>query len=568
MGKFAYAGIALRNNILCIATTGGKNIDKCELVKTSTDKTTAILSWLSNFEKTNNIKILGAAVHGEIWDDLYNKLWLEADIVPFQYSNGENVEELAQKSSKEIQKMFEPDGSFPAQLNKDRSVKTFPLIKLSDYEQITPPNDFQKLMRLSKKIKTKKIIFVSATPQGGGVALMRHSLKRLAIMLDINIDWFVLKDDPNVFDITKRKFHNIFQDVAEESVTLTDADKKLFKKWSKMNFNLLKKPLSKADIIVIDDPQPSGLIPHIKKLNPKTKIIYRSHIQLLADLADKVGTKQHISWDFVWQFARLADAFVSHPIEDFIPKNARKMKLYKIGAATDPLDGLNKELNEFQQDFYLSKVNDYLEKSGQKPLDLTRSYITQIARFDPSKGILDVLQSYRKLVDILRKKYMDANIPQLVIAGHGSIDDPDGAPIYQSTLDVLKSKDYKDIADDIKIARLPHLDQMLNVILRRSIIALQLSHKEGFEVKVSEALMMGKPVVAYNNGGIPLQVENDKNGYIVDDRDTDTVAKKLYELLSDPKKYQKMSTYAKNNVSTEVTTVGKTAQWLEIFLDV
>jgi glycosyltransferase involved in cell wall biosynthesis len=47
-------------------------------------------------------------------------------------------------------------------------------------------------------------------------------------------------------------------------------------------------------------------------------------------------------------------------------------------------------------------------------------------------------------------------------------------------------------------------------------VALQLSTREGFEVKVSEALHKGIPVVTTKAGGIPLQVEHGKNGYLVD----------------------------------------------------
>jgi glycosyltransferase involved in cell wall biosynthesis len=42
--------------------------------------------------------------------------------------------------------------------------------------------------------------------------------------------------------------------------------------------------------------------------------------------------------------------------------------------------------------------------------------------------------------------------------------------------------------------------------MANSKIALQLSSREGFEVKVSEALHAGRPVITTRSGGIPLQV--------------------------------------------------------------
>lgn len=41
----------------------------------------------------------------------------------------------------------------------------------------------------SLKAKGIKIAFFSSTPQGGGVALMRHALVRLSKLLGVNLTW-------------------------------------------------------------------------------------------------------------------------------------------------------------------------------------------------------------------------------------------------------------------------------------------------------------------------------------------------------------------------------------------
>ena len=98
--------------------------------------------------------------------------------------------------------------------------------------------------------------------------------------------------------------------------------------------------------------------------------------------------------------------------------------------------------------------------------------------------------------------------------------------------------------------------------MQNSKIALQLSTREGFEVKVSEALHTGKPIVASNTGGIPLQIQHGKSGYLVECGDNDTVAKHLFNLLTDDKLYSEMSQFAAANVSDEVGTIGNAAAWL------
>lgn len=64
---------------------------------------------------------------------------------------------------------------------------------------------------------------------------------------------------PEIFDITKRKFHNVLQGVADPKVRLTDADKEAFIDWSNENVNRFwgdrGGPLQNSDVIIIDDPQ-------------------------------------------------------------------------------------------------------------------------------------------------------------------------------------------------------------------------------------------------------------------------------------------------------------------------
>lgn len=91
--------------------------------------------------------------------------------------------------------------------------------------------------------------------------------------------------------------------------------------------------------------------------------------------------------------------------------------------------------------------------------------------------------------------------------------------------------------------------------------ALQLSTREGFEVKVSEGLHAGRPVIASRTGGIPLQIEHGLSGYLTEPGDNKAVAKAMYDLFTDDALQRKMSEYAASHVSDEVGTVGNAAAW-------
>lgn len=184
----------------------------------------------------------------------------------------------------------------------------------------------------------------------------------------------------------------------------------------------------------------------------------------------------------------------------------------------------------------------------------------QIARFDPAKGIDTVIKAY---ADLRRTHLADVprdQTPQLVIAGHSAIDDPDASLIYDKTMTLILCS-YPDLAPDISVMRLGPVDQLLNVLMSNAKVALQLSTREGFEVKVSEALHKGVPVIATNAGGIPLQVEHGKSGFIVEPDDHKTVAKHLHTLFTDDGVWREMSEYAATHVSDEVGTVGNALAW-------
>jgi alpha,alpha-trehalose phosphorylase (configuration-retaining) len=103
---------------------------------------------------------------------------------------------------------------------------------------------------------------------------------------------------------------------------------------------------------------------------------------------------------------------------------------------------------------------------------------------------------------------------------------------------------------------------VLNAIMTNAKIALQLSLREGFEIKVSEALHKGIPVIATKAGGIPLQIKDGKSGFLVEVGDTDAVANHVVNLWCDKELYKRMSDHAKAFVTDEVSTVGSAASWL------
>lgn len=131
------------------------------------------------------------------------------------------------------------------------------------------------------------------------------------------------------------------------------------------------------------------------------------------------------------------------------------MPVVFLPPSTDPLDGLNKPIPEQHLESYRNTFNDLARASTGQQLDWARGYIIQVARFDPSKGIPDLVEGYRLFREALDKDGLKKKAPQLVLIGHTSIDDPDATKVLHELQDTLGGDTFKEIRDDIYALRAP-----------------------------------------------------------------------------------------------------------------
>jgi hypothetical protein len=71
------------------------------------------------------------------------------------------------------------------------------LATLDDFQKTVSPNTWAAVQHYAEDLRKRKvkIAFFSATPQGGGVALMRHALVRFSYSLETDIKWWVYTQD-------------------------------------------------------------------------------------------------------------------------------------------------------------------------------------------------------------------------------------------------------------------------------------------------------------------------------------------------------------------------------------
>ncbi|HTR80265.1 MAG TPA: glycosyltransferase [Bacteroidota bacterium] len=341
---------------------------------------------------------------------------------------------------------------------------------IEEYAAVAGEAIVEELYLLAKHLNGLTIQNINSTAVGGGVAEILMRMMPLLKQLGIDARWDVIRGNEKFFAITK-KMHNGLHGVPTE---ITDEEFEQFLDINRENAN----SMNFGDIVFVHDPQPIALIEKRKMIGKNW--VWRCHIDF--------SNPDPRIWRFLEQYINLFDAAVFSA-----PAFARELAITQvlISPSIDPLSDKNRELPE-------ETINEVFQRFG---IDRSRPVVTQISRFDFLKDPVGVIKAYRAA-----KKHVDM---QLVLAGGGATDDPEGALV----MDLVKQEASHD--KDIFVLFLPPASDIeINALQRGSSVVVQKSLKEGFGLTVSEALWKAKPVIAGAVGGIPLQITHKYSGIL------------------------------------------------------
>ncbi len=348
---------------------------------------------------------------------------------------------------------------------------------LDPYRALLGSEKIDHLCKMAAPLQRAKIVHVNSTKEGGGVAEILSSMVPLMEALGLKVQWHAIQGELDFFECTKT-FHNLLQGGYDEPPS--PALLHTYEQTNEKNAAALRESLQEADVVFIHDPQPAALIAHFPER--KGKWIWRCHIDLSAP-------SQRI-WQYLRKYIDLYDASI-FSLSEFAQKLASPV--YIIPPSINPFSEKNIELGA-------EEIRNSVACLG---IDLARPYLLQVSRFDRFKDPLGVIEAYR----IAKRRHPAI---QLVLAGSGAPDDPEGAL-------VLKEVQQSGAGDsDIHIALLPsNAHRTINALQRGARIVLQKSLREGFGLTVSEALWKSKPVIGGAVGGIRLQIINGETGFLV-----------------------------------------------------
>jgi trehalose synthase len=362
-------------------------------------------------------------------------------------------------------------------------------IPLDDYAAVIGAGELAELRALAKPLHGRSVEMVNSTAVGGGVAEILNRFVPLTEELGLRIRWDVMTGGEDFFEVTKA-FHNALHGSPYHP---QPRHFDIFRAYTDLNLHRLSLD---SEVVVIHDPQPAALISARKQSSAHW--IWRCHIAL--------SHPDRSVWEFLEPYVAQYDGTIFSS-----PEFARQLSIpqYLFHPAIDPLSEKNRDLPpEF--------IADVLSRYQLDPL---RPILTQISRFDRLKDPVGVIRAYR-----IVKRYFDC---QLVLAGGGASDDPEGAEVLQEVRHAAAGD------ADIKVLELPGGAPLgVNALQRAATIVIQKSLREGFGLTVSEALWKKKPVVASAVRGIPTQVIHKHTGLLA--HSVEGTAYQIRFLLSHP----------------------------------
>jgi len=395
------------------------------------------------------------------------------------------------------------------------------ILQLDDYEPLLGATEVAELRSLASRLKGRTVQMVNSTSVGGGVAEILNRLVPILGELGLAVRWDVVTGGDDFFEITKA-FHNALHG---GPYTKPPESFAIFLAYTEQNLARLSMD---AEFTVIHDPQPAGLIK--ARRNGSGHWIWRCHIDL--------SRPNPTVWGFLEPFVTRHDGAIFSS-----PEFSRQLPIaqYLFYPCIDPLSEKNLELD-----------SEFVEATLERfHIDSKRPILTQVSRFDHLKDPVGVVRAYQSV-----KRYTDC---QLVLAGGGAKDDPEGGAVLEEVRRVAAGD------PDIHILNLPPWSALeINALQRGSTIIIQKSLREGFGLTVTEGLWKKKPVVASAVGGIPRQVIHKHTGMLA--HSVEGTAYQIRFLLSNPLIAQRLGELGHEHVRENFLITSNVKRYLTLFL--
>jgi trehalose synthase len=369
------------------------------------------------------------------------------------------------------------------------------------YEPFITSAGLAQLREQADNLKGLKILQLSSTAQGGGVAEMLQSVIALECGLGLDVTWQTFDPPAGFFDITK-KIHNGLQG---ETVGISSAE------WDV--YGTVNRELAAGidpaqwDVILVHDPQPAAVRGEFK--DTKAAWGWRCHIDL--SVPNPAVAKRMLP------MLKPYDGII-YSMEQYRLNGLDPAETAIIPPVIDPLAPKNEPMQP-------AEAKKIVERYG---IDAGKPLITQVSRFDRWKDPVGVIEAWK----LARRQVPNL---QLALVGNTVNDDPESTQVLAEVRQASENEPDIFIVENIPAAE---NDRHVKAFYVASEVVVQKSVREGFGLTVSEALWADTPVVGGQVGGIVLQIESGKTGFLVST--VDGAAEAIVRLIENPKEAERM----------------------------
>ena len=200
---------------------------------------------------------------------------------------------------------------------------------LDDYREHAGEEAVERLAEVARPLKGARLLNLSSTSFGGGVAELLYTHIPLLQDLGIDADWKVIEGSEEFFQITKL-MHNALHGMP---VPWSEKFEQTYLERVQANAERFDE---EADFVMVHDPQPVALLGFLESAGRRTgKWVWRCHID--------VSQPMEQVWSFVAIHAARYDAAV-FTLEEFV-RPGLPMRVAIIPPSIDPLSPKNAHLD-------------------------------------------------------------------------------------------------------------------------------------------------------------------------------------------------------------------------------
>src|SRR5919109_620777 len=121
---------------------------------------------------------------------------------------------------------------------------------LADYGTIATRGLMEEIRRLAEPLRGKRVVHLSATAFGGGVAEINYTLIPLMQDVGLDVEWRIIHGQEEFFNVTKT-IHNALQGNPHG---LLPADEEIYHRYNAENARHVD---DEYDFVIVHDPQPA-----------------------------------------------------------------------------------------------------------------------------------------------------------------------------------------------------------------------------------------------------------------------------------------------------------------------